>query len=83
MKALADGVNRVAAEPGLSQHFGVLGRPSCLVFVTRDADGVPSQEFRALFLQELLLRGVLGQSFVISPAHTEASPRRLPDRDLP
>ena len=49
----------------------VSGRPSCLVFGTRDHEGVPSQAFRALFLQELLSRGVLGQSFVISAAHTD------------
>ena len=40
--------------------------------LTRDADGVPSQAYRTLFLQELLCRGVLGQSFVISAAHTDA-----------
>ena len=47
------------------------GRPSCLVFVTSDHRGRPSQEFRTLFLQEMLERGVLGQSFVISAAHTD------------
>jgi glutamate-1-semialdehyde 2,1-aminomutase len=39
------------------------------VFVTRGPDGQPSQPFRTLFLQELLRRGVLGQSFVTSAAH--------------
>ena len=39
---------------------------------TRDHLGRPSQEFRTLFLQEMLERGVLGQSFVISAAHTDA-----------
>ncbi|BBX34562.1 glutamate-1-semialdehyde 2,1-aminomutase [Mycolicibacterium mageritense DSM 44476 = CIP 104973] len=71
-RLLADGVTRSAAEHGLSQYVQVVGRPSCLVFVTRDADQVPSQAFRTLFLQELLHRGVLGQSFVTSAAHTEA-----------
>jgi glutamate-1-semialdehyde 2,1-aminomutase len=41
------------------------------VFVTRDHLGRPSQEFRTLFLQEMMERGVLGQSFVISAAHTD------------
>ncbi|MCQ8780097.1 hypothetical protein NQU49_26220, partial [Escherichia coli] len=36
------------------------------------ADGPPSQPFRTLFLQELLRRGVLAPSFVISAAHTDA-----------
>lgn len=40
-------------------------------FTTRDAEGRASQEYRTLFLQELLRRGVLGQSFVVSAAHTE------------
>ncbi|WP_072803770.1 glutamate-1-semialdehyde 2,1-aminomutase [Rhodococcoides yunnanense] len=71
-QALADGVNDASRRAGLSDFVTVVGRPSCEVFVTRDADGVPSQAFRTLFLQELLTRGVLGQSFVISAAHTEA-----------
>ncbi len=70
-QALADGVNAVAAELGVADHVGVVGRASCLVFVTRGPDGSPSQDYRTLFLQEMLLRGVLGQSFVISAAHTE------------
>ncbi|WP_431950967.1 glutamate-1-semialdehyde 2,1-aminomutase [Nocardia lijiangensis] len=71
-RLLADGVNAIAAELGIDRHLEVLGRPSCLIFATRNADGEPSQAFRTLFLQELLERGVLGQSFVTSAAHTEA-----------
>ncbi|MGV9817261.1 glutamate-1-semialdehyde 2,1-aminomutase [Nocardia xishanensis] len=71
-RLLADGVNAVAAELGIAEYLEVLGRPSCLIFATRDADGKPSQAYRTLFLQELLERGVLGQSFVTSAAHTEA-----------
>ncbi|SEP21228.1 glutamate-1-semialdehyde 2,1-aminomutase [Trujillonella endophytica] len=70
-RKLADGANEAAAQLGLADHFAVVGRPSCLVFETRDHLGRPSQEFRTLFLQEMLLRGVLGQSFVISAAHTD------------
>jgi glutamate-1-semialdehyde 2,1-aminomutase len=69
---LADGVNEVARDAGIENHVRVIGRPSCEVFQTLDADGRPSQAFRTLFLQEMLLRGVLGQSFVISAAHTDA-----------
>ncbi|WP_067709822.1 glutamate-1-semialdehyde 2,1-aminomutase [Nocardia yamanashiensis] len=69
---LADGVAAITAELGLSEHLQVIGRPSCLVYATRDAAGRPSQPFRTLFLQELLERGVLGQSFVTSAAHTDA-----------
>ena len=34
--------------------------------------GLPSQEYRTLFLADLLRGGVLGQSFVVSAAHTDA-----------
>lgn len=68
---LRRGVEDAAAEAGLSDHVTVMGRASCLVFGTRDTDGNPSQAFRTLFLQELLERGVLAQSLVISAAHTD------------
>ena len=70
-RRLADGANAAAAALGIGDSFAVVGRPSCLVFVTRDDLGRPSQEFRTLFLQEMLQRGILGQSFVISAAHTD------------
>ncbi|SNT02086.1 glutamate-1-semialdehyde 2,1-aminomutase [Geodermatophilus pulveris] len=70
-RKLAEGANAAAAALGVADHFAVVGRPSCLVFVTRDHLGQPSQEFRTLFLQEMLHRGILGQSFVISAAHTD------------
>jgi glutamate-1-semialdehyde 2,1-aminomutase len=69
-RRLALGVNEIARELGISEFFEVVGRPSCLVFVTRDGDHKPSQAFRTLFLQEMLRAGVLGQSFVTSAAHT-------------
>jgi glutamate-1-semialdehyde 2,1-aminomutase len=65
------GVEEIAARHGVDEAVTVSGRPSCLVFGTRDATGTPSQAYRALFLQEMLRRGVLGQSFVISAAHTD------------
>ncbi|MGI9064538.1 MAG: glutamate-1-semialdehyde 2,1-aminomutase [Pseudonocardiaceae bacterium] len=71
-RSLAAAVTEAASDAGVAAHVGVLGRPSCLVFTTRGPDGEPSQEFRTLFLAELLRRGVLGQSFVISAAHTDA-----------
>ena len=71
-RKLADGVNQVAAEAGIDKYLSVIGRPSCQVFRTADADGRPSQAMRTLFLQEILQRGVLGQSYVISAAHTDA-----------
>ena len=68
---LAEAVNRVSRAAGLQDHVSAQGRPSCLVFTTHDHEGRPSQSFRTLFMQELLDRGVLAQSLVISAAHTD------------
>ena len=65
-------LSEVATDAGMSEHVVFLGRPSCMVFATKDHNGQPSQAFRTLFIQELLRRGVLGQSLVISAAHTDA-----------
>ena len=54
---------------GLEHHIKPVGFPSNLLFATLDAELQASQAFRTLFLQELLLGGVLGQSFVITAAH--------------
>ncbi|MBF6209861.1 glutamate-1-semialdehyde 2,1-aminomutase [Nocardia puris] len=70
--ALAAGFAEITAELGIADRLRVLGRSSCLVFRTEDPSGAPSQEFRTLFLQELLRHGVLGQSFVTSAAHLPA-----------
>jgi glutamate-1-semialdehyde 2,1-aminomutase len=70
-RTLSAGANAAAAALGIAEYFTVVGRPSCLVFVTRNHLGHPSQEFRTLFLQQMLRRGILGQSFVISAAHTD------------
>jgi glutamate-1-semialdehyde aminotransferase len=71
-RLLTEGVTAAATEHGLDGQLRVAGRSSCLVFITCDAEGVPSQAYRTLFLQELLRRGVLGQSFVTSAAHADA-----------
>jgi glutamate-1-semialdehyde 2,1-aminomutase len=66
---LRSGVAEAARASGVDQYFGVLGNPSNLVYVTRDREGQRSQQFRALFLQELIRGGVLAPSFVVSYAH--------------
>jgi glutamate-1-semialdehyde 2,1-aminomutase len=68
---LAEGVNEAARELGVHEQVAAIGRPSCLIFTTKDHTGRASQEFRTLLLAELIQRGVLGQSFVISAAHTD------------
>ncbi|MGA0567143.1 glutamate-1-semialdehyde 2,1-aminomutase [Rathayibacter sp. KR2-224] len=68
---LRAGLLEAVAEAGVADHIAILGRPSALVFGTKDHEGKPSQAFRTLFIQELLRHGVLAQSLVISAAHTD------------
>jgi glutamate-1-semialdehyde 2,1-aminomutase len=64
-------VDKAIAEHGLEGKFGLIGRPCCLLYFTRDAEGRPSQPMRTLFLQELLKRGVLAPSFIVSYSHQD------------
>lgn len=68
---LAAGVREVAAGAGVEDHVVVRGRASNLVFGTLDPEGKPSQEYRTLFLRQLVTGGVLGPSFVVSSALSE------------
>jgi glutamate-1-semialdehyde 2,1-aminomutase len=68
---LRRGCEQVAAELGMSEHFSVEGRDCNLVYVTRDVNGERSQPFRTLFMQEMIRRGVLGPSFVVSYSHRD------------
>jgi glutamate-1-semialdehyde 2,1-aminomutase len=68
---LRRGLTDAIAAHGLAAHVGLAGRDCNLVYVTRDADGQASQAFRTLLMQELVRRGVLAPSFVVSCAHAE------------
>jgi glutamate-1-semialdehyde 2,1-aminomutase len=76
---LRRGIEEAVASAGLSEHFQLRGRDCNLVYVARDADGVPSQPFRTLVLQELLERGVLAPSFVVSAAHDPGAIKEVID----
>jgi glutamate-1-semialdehyde 2,1-aminomutase len=65
---LAAGVRDAAAGAGVGEHLVVRGRASNLVFATLDENRQPSQEYRTLFLRQLLAGGVLAPSFVVSSA---------------
>jgi glutamate-1-semialdehyde 2,1-aminomutase len=69
-------VNQSIVENGLQSFFELVGRPCNLIYATRDQDGNPSQAFRTLFLQELIRRGVIAPSFVLSFSHSEADIER-------
>ncbi|NNE34757.1 MAG: glutamate-1-semialdehyde 2,1-aminomutase, partial [Rhodothermales bacterium] len=68
---LRSGLEQVIARHGVQGHVNILGRPSCLVFATLDAAGNRSQWFRALLMQELIRRGVLGPSLIVSYSHSD------------
>ncbi len=66
------GVEEVVNRMGIGDHFGVGGRDCNLVYITKDEKGNRSQKFRTLFMQEIIKRGILGPSFVISYSHSDA-----------
>ncbi|MEM8559756.1 MAG: glutamate-1-semialdehyde 2,1-aminomutase [Bacteroidota bacterium] len=72
-------LNAAITVAGVQGYVAILGRPSNLVFATRDREGQPSQAFRTLLLQELVLRGVLAPSLVLSFAHDDAALNRTVD----
>lgn len=76
---LRRGFLRAVSENGLTGYVDLASRDCCLLFATRDAEGRPSQPFRTLFMQEMLKRGILAPSFVVSFSHTEADVDRTLD----
>jgi glutamate-1-semialdehyde 2,1-aminomutase len=70
-KRLTDGINHCTSELGLNEYFQVAGRPSNLIFITRDQSKNPSQSFRTLFLQEMIQRGFIVPSLVVSFSHSD------------
>jgi len=70
-KKLMAGVAEAARSRGVQDHVTVQGMPSNAVFATAGPDGKPSQAFRTLLLQEVIQRGVLAPSLVVSYAHND------------
>jgi len=56
---LLQGMNDLAKDCGLAEHFIAEGYPCHPNFITRDADLKASPEFRTLFAQEMISHGVL------------------------
>jgi len=56
---LMDGVNKIAEELGIRNNFYFEGFPGRLNFVAKDENEKVSYEFRTLFIQEMLKRGIL------------------------
>jgi glutamate-1-semialdehyde 2,1-aminomutase len=68
---LTRGINQSVQEHHLEEHFGVIGKPCNLLYFTRDQDRQPSQPLRTLFLQEIIKRGIIAPSLVVSYSHTD------------
>ncbi|TWF48089.1 glutamate-1-semialdehyde 2,1-aminomutase [Neorhizobium alkalisoli] len=64
-------INQITAAHGVELHFGVQGHSACLSYFTLDENGMPSQAFRSLFLQETIRRGLLAPSMVVSYTHQD------------
>lgn len=73
---LATGLRQVIDAHGLGDYVQVVGKPCNLVYATRDEQGKASQLFRALFMQEIIKRGVLGPSLIISYSHSDEDVER-------
>jgi glutamate-1-semialdehyde 2,1-aminomutase len=72
-RRLRVGCEDAARAAGVEKGFRVVGRDCNLVFETRGPDGQPSQEYRTLFMQELVRRGILAPSFVVNYSHDDAT----------
>jgi len=68
---LRKGVEEVTRRHGVQHYLKVMGRACNLVYATIGTDGLPSQAYRTVFMQELIRNGVLAPSFVVSYAHTD------------
>lgn len=73
---LATGLRQVIEAHGLGQYVQVVGKPCNLVYATRDEQGRPSQLYRALFMQEIIKRGILAPSLIISYSHSDEDVER-------
>lgn len=76
---LRKGAEQVIARHGLQNQISIIGKPCCMVFGTKDQDGKPSQEFRTLFLQETIKRGVMMTTLIMSYSHSDEDVQKTVD----
>lgn len=77
---LARGIQKSIDEHKLNGYFTLMGKPCCLIYGTRDESKKPSQPFRTLFLQEIIKRGILAPSLIVSYSHTSTDIDKTIDR---
>ena len=68
---LITGIKQIASDNHLEGYLGVDGRACNLIYYTRDENKQPSQPFRTLFLQEIIKRGIIAPSLVVSFSHSD------------
>lgn len=69
-KALTQGMNDIAKELGIENHFYTEGYACSPNYITKDESGNMSLALRTLFSQEMIKRGVLMPYVALSMAHT-------------
>lgn len=70
---LRAGIEQAAEALGIGEFFHLAGRNCNLIYVTKDRGGQRSQAMRTLLLQELIDRGVMAPSLVVSFSHDNAA----------
>lgn len=68
---LRAGLEALAGERGIGDHFQIEGPSVALNYVTKGADGAPSPEMRTIFAQEMLKGGVMMPWISLAQAHGE------------
>jgi glutamate-1-semialdehyde 2,1-aminomutase len=76
---LRQGIHEKSRCLGLEDYFQVVGRPCNLVYATKNEKHERCQAYRALFLQEIIRRGVIAPSFVVSYSHSDPDIQRTID----
>jgi glutamate-1-semialdehyde 2,1-aminomutase len=68
--ALRSSLEAIIARHGLERNLRIVGYPCLMALETNGPTGSPDMAFRTLFLQEMIMRGILFQGlFVFSPSH--------------
>lgn len=66
---LRRGMAAAAADHGIADHVYLFGPDCALIVATQDQEGKFSYPYRTLFLQEMIRRGVLAPTMLVSYSH--------------
>jgi len=68
---LKEGINKASIDLGTGENVKVIGPDCCSVFTSSDHENKPSQPFRTLLIQELMKRGLMMPSTIVTYSHTD------------